>query len=211
MKTDLTRAIEKALRTYSPRRMGGININVFRGRVTAYEVPVECGCTDAGLIDCVKVCEYFGDLEWARVCRCHGWKRDGLRRMPIDCPKGIPDSERTPEYCNNAGCHWNLVREAGRPKVLITCFEIKVTASDFRSKNGHNFVGNLNYYVVPKEIYKAIEADVPQGIGIIAYDPMGHACLRRSRDSEFREMSDETQKWMILNVLKRIWRTGGNG
>lgn len=27
----------------------------------------------------------------------------------------------------------------------MTCFEIKITKSDFKSENGHNFVGNKNY------------------------------------------------------------------
>jgi hypothetical protein len=203
-KTDLTREIEKALRYYAPRELGGIKINVFRGRTTAFEVPVECGTNTAGMIDCVRINEYFGDKERVRVCRCHAWKRDGVRRIPINCPKGIADSDKTPELCDNDRCRWNIWKEVGRPKVLIQCFEIKITKSDFKSKNGHNFVGNLNYYVIPSELYEAIKDDVPEHIGIILYLKGGG--LRRKRDATFREMTEEDQKWMILNVLKRIRR-----
>lgn len=176
---------------------------MFRGRSTAFEVPVECGTNTAGMVDCVRINEYFGDKEHTRVCRCHTWKRDGARRIPINCPKGIADSDKTPELCDNDRCRWNIWKEVGRPKVLIQCFEIKITKSDFKSKNGHNFVGNLNYYVIPAELYEAIKDDVPEGIGIILYNDGG---LRRKRDATFREMTEEDQKWMILNVLKRIRR-----
>lgn len=50
-KTDLTREIEKALRYYAPRELGGIKINVFRGRTTAFEVPVECGTNEEERLD----------------------------------------------------------------------------------------------------------------------------------------------------------------
>lgn len=202
-KTDLTRDIEKALRYYAPRELGGISINMFRGRSTAFEVPVECGTNTAGMIDCVRINEYFGDKESVRACRCHTWKRDGIRRIPINCPKGIADSEKTPELCDITSCRWNIVKELGRPKILVQCFEIKVTRADFRSKNGHNFVGNLNYYVAPAEIYDSIKDDVPEDIGIILYKT---GSLRRKKDATFKSMTDEDQKWMILNVLKRTRR-----
>jgi len=204
-KTDLTREIEKALRYYAPRELGGIKINVFRGRSTAFEVPVECGTNTAGMVDCVRINEYFGDKERVTVCRCHAWKREGIRRIPINCPNGIADSEKTPELCNNTKCRWCIWKEVGRPKVLVQCFEIKITKADFRSKNGHNFVGNLNYYVIPAELYEGIKDEVPEGVGIILYKT---GSLRRKQDATFKKMTEEDQKWMILNVLKRINRAG---
>lgn len=202
-KTDMTREIEKALRYYAPRELGGITINTFRGRSTAFEVPVECGTITAGMVDCVRINEYFGDKERVTVCRCHAWKREGIRRIPINCPNGIADSEKTPELCNNTKCRWCIWKEVGRPKVLVQCFEIKVTKADFRSKNGHNFVGNLNYYVIPAELYEGIKDEVPEGVGIILYKT---GSLRRKKDATFKYMTEEDQKWMILNVLKRIRR-----
>jgi len=202
-KTDMTIAIERALKHYAPRELGGIKINVFRGRSTAFEVPVECGTNAAGMIDCVRINEYFGEKKRTRVCRCHTWKRDGIRKVPINCPKGIPDSDRTPELCDITSCRWNIVKEMGKPKVLVQCFEIKVTRADFRSKNGHNFVGNLNYYVTPSELYASIKDDVPEEIGVILYKAGN---LRRKKDASFKNMTDEDQKWMILNVLKRTRR-----
>jgi len=202
-KTDKTRDIEKALRYYAPRELGGITINTIRGRSTAFEVPVECGTITAGIVDCVRINEYFGEKQKIRVCRCHTWKRDGLRKMPINCPKGLADSDKTPELCDNNKCPWNIWREVGVPKVLVQCFEIKITKADFKNKNGHNFVGNLNYYVVPVEIYESIKDHVPEGVGVILYNA---GSLRRKQDATFKSMTEEHQKWMILNVLKRLRR-----
>ena len=49
----------------------------------------------------------------------------------------------------------------------IRAFEIKVTKSDFHSKHGHNFVGNLNYYVMPHKLYKEVQNEIPNDIGVM--------------------------------------------
>lgn len=203
--TDMTRDIKRALKYYKPREIGGININTARGSSTVFEVPVKCGTTAAGMIDCVRISEYFGDKKRARVCRSH--TRERSQSVPINCPIGITESNKTPELCDNERCQWNAWGDVEKPKVLVQCFEIKISKSDFHSKNGHNFVGNLNYYVIPAELYENIRGEVPEGIGVILYKASG--CVghcRRKQNATFKPMTDEEQKWMILNVLKRITR-----
>ncbi len=46
------------------------------------------------------------------------------------------------------------------------CYEIKVTKSDFRSPCHKSFVGHLNYYVLPQELYEEIKAEIPDHIGV---------------------------------------------
>lgn len=46
------------------------------------------------------------------------------------------------------------------------CFEVKSSVDDFHSKNGHNFIGDFNYYVMPEDVYNAVEAEIPYGIGV---------------------------------------------
>lgn len=215
MKTDLTKTIEHCLKQYHPTTVSGIKINKFRGQHTAFEVPVECGTTSSGLVDCVRISEYFGDLERQHVCICHTWKKEGIRRMAIRCPKGALDSEQAPQLCDEYRCNINAVKTIGSPKILITCFEIKITKADFKSKNGHNFVGNLNYYVIPKDIYEDVKSLVPEGVGIIVYmKTENFNGLRKKTDAVFRNMTDEAQKWIILSVLKRIrddfWKEHSN-
>jgi hypothetical protein len=50
-----------------------------------------------------------------------------------------------------------------------TCFEVKITCSDFRSANGHNFHSNENYYCLPKALVPKIAGEIPDDIGILAY------------------------------------------
>ena len=49
------------------------------------------------------------------------------------------------------------------------CVEVKVTEADFKSKNGHNFYANKNYYAVPEFLVEKIIDKVPPHVGIIAY------------------------------------------
>ena len=46
------------------------------------------------------------------------------------------------------------------------CYEIKSSVEDFHSKNGHNFIGDYNYYVMPMEVYDKVKNEIPYGIGV---------------------------------------------
>jgi hypothetical protein len=52
---------------------------------------------------------------------------------------------------------------------IFRCYEIKITASDFRSKSKLSFVGDYNYFVMPTELYEAVRTDIPWGIGVYLY------------------------------------------
>lgn len=54
--------------------------------------------------------------------------------------------------------------------VEMTCYEIKITRSDFKSDHGHNFVGHKNYYVLPAKLAYQVESEIPDDIGIIVYE-----------------------------------------
>lgn len=54
-------------------------------------------------------------------------------------------------------------------KDVIRCYEIKITKSDFHSKNHNTFVGNYNYYVMPRELVDEVISEIPDGIGVYAY------------------------------------------
>lgn len=203
-KSDLTLTIERALRFYKPATLAGIKLNAQRGYTIAFEVPVENGTNVGGIVDCVRVSEYWANVKTERYCY-YDTVRKGMR-----CLLALPDGAKTPCSCSETRCRYNCVKEYGDPSILIQCFEIKVTVSDFRSANGHNFSGNVNYYVVPTEIYHDIKDDVPEEIGIITYHHTDISRgFRRRKDATYQELSDEQQKWLLLNVMKRIRRGGG--
>lgn len=45
-------------------------------------------------------------------------------------------------------------------------FELKLTVSDFHSKNKITFLGHYNYYVIPKSIYEKISNEIPDWVGV---------------------------------------------
>lgn len=55
---------------------------------------------------------------------------------------------------------------SGIEKGDFYCYEIKSSVEDFHSKNGHNFIGDYNYYVMPKDVYEKIKSEIPWGIGV---------------------------------------------
>lgn len=60
---------------------------------------------------------------------------------------------------------------SGIEKGDFYCFEVKSSLEDFYSKNGHNFLGDYNYYVMPEDVYEKAKEKIPFGIGV--YVPAG--------------------------------------
>lgn len=44
----------------------------------------------------------------------------------------------------------------------------------FDSKNGHNFLGDYNYYVMPEGVYEQIKAELPYGVGVYVPGRLHH-------------------------------------
>lgn len=60
---------------------------------------------------------------------------------------------------------------SGIEKGDFYCYEIKSSVEDFHSKNGHNFIGDFNYYVMPFEVYEKIKGEIPYRVGVyVSYD-----------------------------------------
>lgn len=55
---------------------------------------------------------------------------------------------------------------SGIEKGDVYCYEIKSSVEDFRSKHGHNFIGDYNYYVMPHEVYLAVMKEIPYYVGV---------------------------------------------
>lgn len=81
---------------------------------------------------------------------------------------------------------------SGIEKGDFYCYEIKSSVEDFQSKNGHNFLGDYNYYVMTKDVYDIVKDEIPYHIGV--YIPYGHGlksiktAKRKDRDRAVEEM-----------------------
>lgn len=55
---------------------------------------------------------------------------------------------------------------SGIEKGDFYCYEVKSSVEDFRSKNGHNFLGDFNYYIMPSEVYEKVKSEIPYRVGV---------------------------------------------
>lgn len=56
---------------------------------------------------------------------------------------------------------------SGIEKGDFYCYEVKSSVEDFHSKNGHNFIGDLNYYVMPEPVYESVKNLIPYNVGVL--------------------------------------------
>lgn len=56
---------------------------------------------------------------------------------------------------------------SGIEKGDFYCYEVKSSVEDFHSKNGHNFIGDFNYYVMPNEVFETVKAEIPWMVGVL--------------------------------------------
>lgn len=75
-------------------------------------------------------------------------------------------------------------------KKEITCFEIKISVSDFHSKNKLSFVGNRNYFVLTEDVYDKVKNEIPKEIGVYLYEPKRYEPYRFFNNGEMREIGD---------------------
>lgn len=56
---------------------------------------------------------------------------------------------------------------SGIEKGDFYCYEVKSSVEDFHSKNGHNFIGDFNYYVMPEDVYEKVKDEIPYKVGVL--------------------------------------------
>lgn len=59
---------------------------------------------------------------------------------------------------------------SGIEKGDFYCYEVKSSVEDFNSKNGHNFIGDFNYYVMPEDVFVKVSHLIPYNVGVFVPD-----------------------------------------
>lgn len=85
---------------------------------------------------------------------------------------------------------------SGIEKGDFYCYEIKSSIEDFRSKNGHNFIGDYNYYVMPREVFKKISAEIPFGVGV--YCPTGSSLISVKQARRMNRQRSVTEMLLMM-------------
>lgn len=73
---------------------------------------------------------------------------------------------------------------SGIEKGDFYCYEIKSSVEDFHSKNGHNFIGDFNYYVMPLEVYEKIKDEIPYRVGVYVPSENGLKSVKKGKRSD---------------------------
>lgn len=196
METELTKKIKRACHTYKP----ALNTTL---RTIRYADEVLC--PNGGYVDSIRFEDYIAENRSYCLLENPEKAQNGtqhiIENIPKHCKLGEEYRYYNP-YCY--GCVWKHTEHI--LDMLVTCYEIKISVSDFKSKNGHNFYGNHNYYVVSSDIYNEIKHLVPDDIGIIVYYK-DSGTMRTMKKCKFRNISDEDKAFLLYNALKK-WCDG---
>jgi hypothetical protein len=192
METELTKTIKKHLRYFRPAFASSM-------RVIRWAEEVE---TPTGYVDTARFEDYItrDDSYCALITPKTPDEAVMAKNKLFGCK--IP-GETYPRGECKCCVHKKSVHVMG---ILTTCFEVKITVSDFKSPNGHNFHGHRNYYAVPVDIYDKIRGLVPPGIGIIVYYPQsGRMAIKQ--ECEHREITESELSRLLYAALKK-WVVG---
>ncbi len=204
METDLTKDIKRACHGYKPKMPSNMRTIRYADEVW----------TRNGIVDVIRFEDYIvsrheecrliefqsQDQKWIDLMNAHPNMHPGACKV---------EGETFPnEHCR--GCTY-LSRGIPELGICTTAFEVKITKSDFKSKNGHNIddiarpIANENYYAVPKELVKDIERFVPEHVGILAYYPSG--LLREVKRATWLDVAAGEIMMEMYNALKK-WCDG---
>lgn len=174
METQLTSALKALTHSYKPRIQTKMRTICF-----ADEVPMPNG----GIVDSIR----FEDDYAYRDIRC-----------------AAPDVCQYPMR-RDMRCHACIYarRNYGPIQILCTCYEVKISMSDFHSGHGKNFFGHENYFVVPKTIEQAVQKELSEegsDVGILSLHGQN---LRMVRPCKRREVSDEALLQLMYAAFKK--------
>lgn len=88
-------------------------------------------------------------------------------------------------------------------KSEFRCYEIKVTKADFHSPCHNSFVGHLNYYVLPSDLYEAVKAEIPDHVGVYVYRDGGVHSVKKAKRRTINHM-DTLKDSMIRSLCREV-------
>lgn len=84
-------------------------------------------------------------------------------------------------------------------KDIFRCYEIKISKQDFHSKCKKTFVGNYNYYVMPKELYLEVKDEIPDYVGVLDDRII---CLKKPKKVDLKVQKEK----LLISMLKSLDR-----
>ena len=90
---------------------------------------------------------------------------------------------------------------SGIEKGDFYCYEIKSSVEDFHSKNGHNFIGDYNYYVMPEDVYEKVSKEIPWGVGVFTSsmkERKGFVDLTQVKNAKRRDREKPVSEMLLM-------------
>lgn len=88
------------------------------------------------------------------------------------------------------------------------CYEVKVTKADFHSPCHNSFLGNLNYYVLPLDLYEEIKQEIPDWVGVYVVGRHGFAeCAKKAKRRPVEDpekLKDSLIRSLCREVTKQV-------
>lgn len=88
---------------------------------------------------------------------------------------------------------------SGIEKGDFYCYEVKSSVDDFLSKNGHNMIGDLNYYVMPEAVFTKVKDKIQYYVGVLCPD---NACLKIVKKAHRQDRSRHVSEMLLM-----MWRS----
>ena len=99
---------------------------------------------------------------------------------------------------------------SGIEKGDFICYEIKSSVNDFHSPNGHNFIGDYNYYVMPSSVFEKIGEEIPWKIGVLIPTTQEEKeTLRVVKGSKKKERNRSAAEF-LFSMLRSVLRDTTN-
>ena len=89
---------------------------------------------------------------------------------------------------------------SGIEKGDFYCYEVKSSVEDFKSKNGHNFIGDLNYYIMPEDVFQSVREQIPYNVGVMI--PAGRKGLETVKNAKRKNRSRPASEMLLM-----MWRS----
>lgn len=88
------------------------------------------------------------------------------------------------------------------------CYEVKSSVEDFHSKNGHNFIGDFNYYIMPEEVYATVSLEIPYKVGVYCPDGSELRSVKKAKRKDRERPVSEMLLMMFRSAARERRKRG---
>ena len=99
---------------------------------------------------------------------------------------------------------------SGIEKGDVYCYEVKSSVEDFHSKNGHNMIGDFNYYVMPTDVYEKVRFEIPYKVGVMCPETFESIFFERTTlvTKENAKRSDRSRRREVVKCERKETKDG---